>query len=79
MQQALHSHFASSAHSRGLVMRQDLSGAVPHGQCVAVDMRGYNLSDKPVGRAAYCIDVITEDVAALVGALSHERCDRCSF
>lgn len=37
-------------------------------------MRGYNLSDKPPGREAYRIDVMTEDVAALVGALGHERC-----
>ena len=43
---------------------------------MAIDMRGYNLSDKPAGCAAYCIDVITEDVAALVGALGHERCGR---
>ena len=57
-------------------MRQDTSSAVRLGQCVAIDMRGYNLSDKPAGRAAYCIDVITEDVAALVGALGHERCGR---
>ncbi len=60
---------ASGARRRGAQLDKR-----PARQCVAVDMRGYNLSDKPPGREAYRIDVMTEDVAALVGALGHERC-----
>jgi pimeloyl-ACP methyl ester carboxylesterase len=33
---------------------------------VAPDLRGYNLSSKPVGRAAYRLDVLAADVAALI-------------
>ena len=44
------------------------------GQCVAIDMRGYNLSDKPQGRENYLVDDMTDDVAALVEALGHKRC-----
>ncbi|XYI03850.1 alpha/beta fold hydrolase [Sorangium sp. So ce1128] len=33
---------------------------------IAPDMRGYNLSDKPAGVAAYAIDELTADVAALI-------------
>ena len=40
---------------------------------VAVDMRGYNMSDKPTGVRAYRTDVIARDIAALVEALGEER------
>jgi pimeloyl-ACP methyl ester carboxylesterase len=43
-------------------------------QTVAVDMRGYNLSDKPEDEDAYRMDHLVEDIRALVGALGHERC-----
>ncbi|WP_437312136.1 alpha/beta fold hydrolase [Sorangium sp. So ce388] len=40
---------------------------------IAPDMRGYNLSDKPAGVAAYAIDELTADVAALIQAAGAER------
>lgn len=40
---------------------------------IAPDMRGYNLSDKPEGVAAYAIDELTADVAALIQAAGAER------
>jgi epoxide hydrolase 4 len=43
-------------------------------RCVAVDMRGYNDSDKPVGVRAYDMDVLAADVRALVEALGYRTC-----
>ena len=37
-------------------------------------MRGYNLSDKPRGRQNYSLDLLADDVAALIRALGRERC-----
>ena len=42
-------------------------------QAVAVDMRGYNLSDKPEGVASYRMEALVEDAAALVRQLGAER------
>ena len=39
----------------------------------APDQRGYNLSDKPAGIAAYRLDVLADDVLALADALGRER------
>jgi pimeloyl-ACP methyl ester carboxylesterase len=39
----------------------------------APDMRGYNLSDKPRGTAAYRVERLTGDVAALIAALGADR------
>jgi epoxide hydrolase 4 len=41
----------------------------------AVDLRGYNLSDRPVGRAAYRLDVLVDDIAGAVRATGQRRCD----
>ncbi|APR87504.1 Epoxide hydrolase [Minicystis rosea] len=40
---------------------------------VAPDMRGYNLSDKPKGVAAYGIRTLADDIAGLIKALGAER------
>ncbi|WP_437594422.1 alpha/beta fold hydrolase [Sorangium sp. So ce1000] len=40
---------------------------------IAPDMRGYNLSDKPKGVAAYALPELTADVAALIQASGAER------
>jgi len=40
---------------------------------VAPDQRGYNLSDKPLGIAAYRLDRLAEDVVGLAAALGRER------
>ncbi len=42
-------------------------------RAVAVDMRGYNLSDKPRGVRAYDTAVVARDVARLIGALGSGR------
>jgi pimeloyl-ACP methyl ester carboxylesterase len=40
---------------------------------VAPDLRGYNLSDKPEGAAAYVVDALADDVLGLAAALGRER------
>jgi len=42
-------------------------------RAIAVDMRGYNLSDKPNGVANYVMDKLLADVVDLVHALGYER------
>lgn len=40
---------------------------------VAPDLRGYNLSAKPSGAAAYALDTVADDVLALADALGRDR------
>jgi pimeloyl-ACP methyl ester carboxylesterase len=40
---------------------------------IAPDQRGYNLSDKPKGIKAYCLDTLVEDIAGLIKALDYEK------
>jgi pimeloyl-ACP methyl ester carboxylesterase len=40
---------------------------------LAPDQRGYNLSDKPRGLAAYSLDMLAADVAALLDGGGHQR------
>ncbi len=40
---------------------------------VAPDLRGYNLSDRPAGVAAYSIEKLSGDVAALIRALGRDQ------
>jgi pimeloyl-ACP methyl ester carboxylesterase len=40
---------------------------------VAPDQRGYNLSDKPAGLDAYCLDRLAADVVALIAAQGRDR------
>jgi epoxide hydrolase 4 len=40
---------------------------------VALDMRGYNDSDKPRGRAAYRMQTLVEDVAETIRGLGHDK------
>jgi epoxide hydrolase 4 len=42
-------------------------------QVVAIDQRGYNLSDKPKGVESYDLRLLVGDVAAVVKHLGHER------
>ena len=41
----------------------------------ALDLRGYNLSDRPAGRDAYRVRVLVDDVAGVVQATGQSRCD----
>jgi epoxide hydrolase 4 len=40
---------------------------------IVPDQRGYNLSDKPQGLKAYCVDILVEDIVGLVNALEYEK------
>ena len=40
---------------------------------IVPDQRGYNLSDKPKGIKAYCIDTLVEDIVGLIDALDYEK------
>lgn len=40
---------------------------------IAPDQRGYNLSDKPDGIEAYKVEILADDIAALIGALGYQR------
>src|SRR5580693_7550405 len=42
-------------------------------QCVAIDQRGYNLSDKPKGVDNYAMRLLAGDVIAVIHALGKER------
>ena len=42
-------------------------------QCVAIDQRGYNLSDKPKGVEKYGMKFLAEDVAAVVKSLGQNK------
>jgi pimeloyl-ACP methyl ester carboxylesterase len=43
-------------------------------QVVAVDLRGYNDSDKPKEQSAYVMDEFIKDVEGLIRGLGHEKC-----
>jgi pimeloyl-ACP methyl ester carboxylesterase len=42
-------------------------------QCVAIDQRGYNLSDRPKGVENYQMRLLVGDVLAVIKALGHEK------
>ncbi len=42
--------------------------------CVAVDLRGYNESDKPSGVEAYRMEVLVEDIKGVIQTLGYNRC-----
>lgn len=42
-------------------------------RCVAVDLRGYNLSDKPDGRENYDLSLVVADIEAVIRHLGAER------
>lgn len=41
--------------------------------CVALDMRGYNASDKPKGVENYLIDCMTSDIREVVRSLDRDK------
>lgn len=40
---------------------------------IVPDQRGYNLSDKPKGKNAYCVETLVEDITGLIRALDYEK------
>jgi epoxide hydrolase 4 len=53
--------------------RHQMAALSPHFQVVAIDQRGYNLSDKPKGVENYDMALLVADVAAVVRHLGRER------
>ncbi|WP_427160007.1 alpha/beta fold hydrolase [Aliinostoc sp. HNIBRCY26] len=43
-------------------------------QVVALDLRGYNDSDKPVNKSAYVMDEFIKDIAEVIQGLGHDSC-----
>ncbi len=43
-------------------------------QVVAVDLRGYNHSDKPKKRSAYVMDELVKDIEGIIKGLGYEKC-----
>src|SRR6476661_9785474 len=53
--------------------RHQIPALARHFQAVAVDLRGYNLSDKPAGVENYAIDKLVGDVDAVVKHFAQEK------
>ncbi|WP_035985202.1 alpha/beta fold hydrolase [Leptolyngbya sp. KIOST-1] len=53
--------------------RHQLNAFADRYTCVALDLRGYNDSDKPDGVEAYRLDVLVEDVRGSMDALGYDR------
>jgi pimeloyl-ACP methyl ester carboxylesterase len=53
--------------------RAQIAALSPHYQVAALDLRGYNLSDKPAGVDAYAMPNLVADVAAVIHDLGRER------
>ncbi len=53
--------------------RAQMEGLADSYQCVAIDQRGYNLSDKPEGAAYYVMPLLVSDVIAVIQALGKDK------
>src|SRR5882762_11647258 len=53
--------------------RDQMAELSSHYQTVAIDQRGYNLSDKPKGVDNYDMSLLVGDVAAVIKHLGRER------
>ena len=53
--------------------RHQMAALAPRYRLVAVDQRGYNLSDKPTGGEHYSMRHLVGDVEAVIRHLGHER------
>ena len=53
--------------------RDQIAVLARHHQVAALDLRGYNLSDKPAGVAQYAFPLLVADVGAVVHDLGRER------
>lgn len=53
--------------------RHQLDHFADHYTCVALDLRGYNESDKPEGLDAYRLNVLVDDVRGAIEALGYDR------
>ena len=53
--------------------RDQMTALADKFQCVAIDQRGYNLSDKPQGVENYDVRLLVGDVAAVIKSLGHDK------
>jgi epoxide hydrolase 4 len=53
--------------------RNQMVSLAPLFQVVALDLRGYNLSDKPSGREHYSMHHLVEDVQAVIHHLKRDK------
>ena len=53
--------------------RHQMEGLSSSFQVAALDLRGYNLSDKPQGLANYAMPLLVADVAAVIRDLGHDK------
>lgn len=53
--------------------REQMDALSVHCRCVAIDQRGYNLSDKPAGEENYAMRFLVGDVAAVIRHCGQER------
>jgi pimeloyl-ACP methyl ester carboxylesterase len=77
-------HYASLGHGPAIVMihgfpdfwytwRNQMAALSRHYRTVAIDQRGYNLSDKPAGVESYDLLLLVADVAAVVHDIGEEK------
>jgi pimeloyl-ACP methyl ester carboxylesterase len=77
-------HYASMGEGPLLVMihgfpdfwyswRHQMAGLKEHFQVVAIDQRGYNLSGQPQGVENYAMDLLVEDVVAVIRHLGQDK------
>lgn len=57
--------------------RHQMAGLSDQYQCVAIDQRGYNLSDKPKGQENYDTKLLVADVAAVIKHLGKDKAIIC--
>src|SRR5216683_3856486 len=53
--------------------RKQMEGLADKYQCVAIDQRGYNLSDKPAGVDNYAVPLLVGDVIAVIKYFGKDR------
>jgi pimeloyl-ACP methyl ester carboxylesterase len=61
--------FPESWHS----WREQIPVLAQYGEVIALDMRGYNLSDRPIGVENYDIDILAADIVGVIRACNAER------
>ncbi|MBD2439235.1 alpha/beta fold hydrolase [Nostoc sp. FACHB-110] len=54
--------------------RHQIPEFAQHFQVVALDLRGYNDSDKPTAQSAYVMDEFVKDIEGVIKGLGHEKC-----
>lgn len=56
-----------------LTWREQMEALAKDHEVVAIDQRGYNLSDRPKGSESYAMPLLVQDVATVIQARKHSR------